>query len=45
MRREGISHEDLLEALRGEHIDELAGVRVANLEGGGKISVLSTRPG
>jgi uncharacterized membrane protein YcaP (DUF421 family) len=43
MRREGISHEDLLEALRGEQIDDLSGVRLANLEGGGKISVVPTR--
>jgi uncharacterized membrane protein YcaP (DUF421 family) len=44
MRKEGISHEDLLEALRGEQIDDLASVRLANLEGGGKISVVPTRP-
>jgi uncharacterized membrane protein YcaP (DUF421 family) len=44
MRKEGISHEDLLEALRGEHIDDLATVRLANLEGGGKISVIPAHP-
>ena len=43
MRKEGISHEDLLEALRGEQIEELAAVRLANLEGGGKISVVPAR--
>jgi len=45
MKKEGISREDLLEALRGEQIDELSGVRLANLEGGGKISVIPKRRG
>jgi uncharacterized membrane protein YcaP (DUF421 family) len=44
MRKEGISHEDLLEALRGEQIDDLATVRLANLEGGGKISAIPAHP-
>jgi uncharacterized membrane protein YcaP (DUF421 family) len=43
MRKGGISQEDFLEALRGEQIDDLSGARLANLEGGGKISVVSTR--
>ena len=43
MRKEGISHEDLLEALRGEQIEDLATVRLANLEGGGKISIVPAR--
>jgi uncharacterized membrane protein YcaP (DUF421 family) len=43
MKREGISHEDLLEALRVEQIETLADVHLANLEGGGKISVIPAR--
>lgn len=44
MSRHGISREDLLEALRMEQVERLEDVRLAVLEGGGKISVLRRKP-
>jgi uncharacterized membrane protein YcaP (DUF421 family) len=43
MRKEGLSHEDLLEALRTEQVENLADVHLAKLEGSGKISVVPSR--
>jgi uncharacterized membrane protein YcaP (DUF421 family) len=40
LRRHGISQDNLMEGLRMEQIDTVADVRLATLEGGGKISVV-----
>lgn len=40
MARHGLSRGDLLEALRLEQMDDPAGVKLATLEGGGRISVV-----
>jgi uncharacterized membrane protein YcaP (DUF421 family) len=40
MRRHGISRDDLFEGLRLEQVEHLADVRLATLEGGGRISVV-----
>lgn len=45
MRRHGISREDLLESLRLAQIERLEDVRLATLEGGGKISVIKRSGG
>jgi uncharacterized membrane protein YcaP (DUF421 family) len=39
MRRHGISDADLLESLRLEQVEHIENVRLATLEGGGRISV------
>lgn len=40
MRRQGISNDDLLEALRLRQVEKIEDVRLATLERGGEISVL-----
>jgi uncharacterized membrane protein YcaP (DUF421 family) len=40
LRKEGISHADLIESLRLEQLEQLQEVRLAVLEDGGKISVI-----
>jgi uncharacterized membrane protein YcaP (DUF421 family) len=40
MRRHGISRDDLFEGLRQEQVEALADVRLATLEGSGRISVV-----
>lgn len=40
MARLGLSREDLLEGVRLEQVDDLAKVKLATLEGGGRISVV-----
>jgi uncharacterized membrane protein YcaP (DUF421 family) len=44
MGRHGISRSDLLEGLRMEQAEQVADVRLATLEGGGKISVIPKSP-
>jgi uncharacterized membrane protein YcaP (DUF421 family) len=43
MHRHGISRSDLLEGLRMEQAEQVDAVRLATLEGGGKISVVPRR--
>lgn len=43
LRRHGLSREDLLEGLRLEQMDAPQGVRLATLEGGGRISVVPAK--
>jgi uncharacterized membrane protein YcaP (DUF421 family) len=45
LRRHGLSRDDLLEGLRLEQVDDPADVRLATLEGGGRISVVPRRKG
>jgi uncharacterized membrane protein YcaP (DUF421 family) len=45
LRRHGLSHEDLAEGLRLEQAADPAEVRLATLEGGGRISVVPKRRG
>ncbi len=44
LARAGFTSDDLLEGLRMQNVDALAGARLAMLEGGGKISVVPFKP-
>ena len=45
LRRHGLSQDDLLEGLRLEQVERPADVRLATLEGGGRISVVPREAG